>query len=146
MDGKPRRPHVRGAIEDRFCSLRNKLRLRATPLLKIEDISKYHADSDDVADTLFQPSLLLSMGKAESRWIRRAVCSFRNYRYVTTVDERLGVARCGLAGEASSGSFAGGKLLAVDAINDARAYMTAKKLIDAGRSPSPLTVADGVFL
>ncbi|AWI61307.1 NAD(P)/FAD-dependent oxidoreductase [Sinorhizobium fredii] len=48
-------------------------------------------------------------------------------------------------GSCSYWYFAGEKLLAVDAINDARAYMTAKKLIDAGRSPSPLDVADGVF-
>ncbi len=46
-------------------------------------------------------------------------------------------------GSCSYWYFAGEKLLAVDAINDARAYMIAKRLIDTGRSPSPLDVADG---
>ncbi|WP_256375050.1 NAD(P)/FAD-dependent oxidoreductase [Ensifer sp. BR816] len=48
-------------------------------------------------------------------------------------------------GSCSYWYFAGETLLACDAINDARAYMTAKKLIDAGRSPSPADVADGVL-
>ena len=34
------------------------------------------------------------------------------------------------------------RLLAVDAMNDARAYMVGKRLIDAGKSPDPRTVAD----
>lgn len=34
------------------------------------------------------------------------------------------------------------KLLAVDAINDPRAYMVGKRLIDSGRSPSPASVTD----
>lgn len=42
-------------------------------------------------------------------------------------------------GDGHSGSvwyFRGGKLLAVDALNDPRAYMVGKRLIDAGKSPS----------
>ena len=38
--------------------------------------------------------------------------------------------------------FAGDDLLAVDAMNDARAYMTGKRLIEAGRSADPARVAD----
>jgi len=33
-------------------------------------------------------------------------------------------------------------LLAVDAMNDPRAYMVAKRLIQAGKSADPITVAD----
>ena len=39
--------------------------------------------------------------------------------------------------------FKGQTLLAVDALNDPRAYMTAKRMIDAGQSPAPEAVADG---
>ena len=38
--------------------------------------------------------------------------------------------------------FAGDRLLAVDAIDDARAYMIGKRLIEAGRSPDPAALAD----
>ncbi|MFC6686754.1 NAD(P)/FAD-dependent oxidoreductase [Jhaorihella thermophila] len=38
--------------------------------------------------------------------------------------------------------YQGDTLLAVDAINDPRAYMIGKKLIEAGRSPDPQAVAD----
>jgi 3-phenylpropionate/trans-cinnamate dioxygenase ferredoxin reductase subunit len=38
--------------------------------------------------------------------------------------------------------YAGDRLLAVDAMNDPRAFMTAKRLIEAGRSPDPAAVAD----
>jgi 3-phenylpropionate/trans-cinnamate dioxygenase ferredoxin reductase subunit len=38
--------------------------------------------------------------------------------------------------------FRGGTLLAVDAMNDARAYMVGKRLIEAGRSPDPAVLAD----
>ncbi len=38
--------------------------------------------------------------------------------------------------------FAGDRLLAVDAMNDARAYMVGKRLIEAGRSPDPAVLAD----
>ncbi|MEM8822853.1 MAG: FAD/NAD(P)-binding oxidoreductase [Pseudomonadota bacterium] len=38
--------------------------------------------------------------------------------------------------------FAGDELLAVDAMNDPRAYMVGKRLIDAGRSPDRKAVAD----
>ncbi|TCP60056.1 3-phenylpropionate/trans-cinnamate dioxygenase ferredoxin reductase subunit [Rhodovulum bhavnagarense] len=39
--------------------------------------------------------------------------------------------------------FRGANLLAVDAMNDPRAYMTAKRLIEAGRSPDPGMVVSG---
>ena len=38
--------------------------------------------------------------------------------------------------------FQGDELLAVDAMNEPRAYMVAKRLIEAGKSPSPEAVAD----
>ena len=38
--------------------------------------------------------------------------------------------------------YAGARLLAVDAMNDPRAYMVGKRLIEAGRSPDPALVAD----
>jgi 3-phenylpropionate/trans-cinnamate dioxygenase ferredoxin reductase subunit len=38
--------------------------------------------------------------------------------------------------------YGGDRLLAVDAMNDARAYMVGKRFIDAGRSPDPAAVAD----
>lgn len=38
--------------------------------------------------------------------------------------------------------FAGGRLIAVDAMNDSRAYMVGKRLIEAGKSPDPALVAD----
>ncbi len=45
-------------------------------------------------------------------------------------------------GAASVWYFAGPRLLAVDAMNDPRAYMTGKRWIEAGRSPEPGAVAD----
>lgn len=38
--------------------------------------------------------------------------------------------------------FAGERLLAVDAMNDSRAYMVGKRLIEMGRSPDPALLAD----
>jgi len=38
--------------------------------------------------------------------------------------------------------FKGARLLAVDALNDPRAFMLAKRLLEAGRSPDPALVAD----
>ncbi|MBK5946324.1 pyridine nucleotide-disulfide oxidoreductase [Rhodobacter veldkampii DSM 11550] len=38
--------------------------------------------------------------------------------------------------------FRGAQLLAVDALNDPRAYMIGKRLIEAGRSPDPAALAD----
>ena len=38
--------------------------------------------------------------------------------------------------------FAGDRLLAVDAMNDPRAYMVGKRLIEAGKSPPADAVAD----
>ena len=45
-------------------------------------------------------------------------------------------------GSTSFWYYAGDRLLAVDAMNDARAYMVGKRLIDAGKSPSAKAVAD----
>lgn len=39
-----------------------------------------------------------------------------------------------------------GRLIAVDALNDARAYMIGKRLIEAGKSPSPQAVAEATDL
>jgi len=38
--------------------------------------------------------------------------------------------------------YRGDKLISVDAMNDSRAYMVAKRLIEAGKSPAPEVVAD----
>ena len=38
--------------------------------------------------------------------------------------------------------FAGATFLAVDAIDDPRAYMLGKRLLEAGRSPDPAALAD----
>ena len=46
------------------------------------------------------------------------------------------------AGVRSHWYYAGDKLLAVDALNDPRAFMLAKRLIAAGRSPDPAEVTD----
>ncbi len=47
------------------------------------------------------------------------------------------------AGEARSHwYYAGDRLVAVDAMNDPRAYMIGKRLIEAGRSPAPSVVTD----
>lgn len=45
-------------------------------------------------------------------------------------------------GSASHWYYAGDRLLALDAMNDPRAYMVGKRLIEAGRSPDPRSVAD----
>ena len=42
--------------------------------------------------------------------------------------------------------FRDGRLIAVDALNDARAYMVGKRLIDAGRSADPQTIATATDL
>jgi 3-phenylpropionate/trans-cinnamate dioxygenase ferredoxin reductase subunit len=52
------------------------------------------------------------------------------------------VTRAGAGGSLSVWYFRDERLLAVDAINDARAYMVGKRLIDAGRSPDAAAVAD----
>lgn len=41
--------------------------------------------------------------------------------------------------------YANGTLLAVDAMNDARAYMVGKRLIEMGKSPDPAQVADATI-
>ena len=46
------------------------------------------------------------------------------------------------AGAPSHWYFAGRDLLSVDAMNSPRAYMVAKRLIEAGQSPDPVAVAD----
>jgi 3-phenylpropionate/trans-cinnamate dioxygenase ferredoxin reductase component len=38
--------------------------------------------------------------------------------------------------------YRGDRLLAVDAMNDSRAYMVGKRLIEAGKSPDPAKIAD----
>ena len=45
-------------------------------------------------------------------------------------------------GAASHWYYAGDRLLAVDAMNDPRAYMIGKRLIEAGKSPAPDRIAD----
>lgn len=52
------------------------------------------------------------------------------------------ISRPGEGGGLSVWAFAGDRLLSVEALNDARAYMVGKRLIDAGRSPDPALVAD----
>lgn len=52
------------------------------------------------------------------------------------------VARRGSGGAESYWYFKGDELLAVDAMNDARAYMVGKRLIENGKSPAVETVAD----
>jgi 3-phenylpropionate/trans-cinnamate dioxygenase ferredoxin reductase subunit len=51
------------------------------------------------------------------------------------------VTRQGYAGR-SHWYYKGGQLLAVDAMNDPRAYMVAKRLIEAGKTVDPTLVAD----
>lgn len=38
--------------------------------------------------------------------------------------------------------YRGTELLAVDAMNDPRSYMVAKRLVDSGKSPDPVLVAN----
>jgi 3-phenylpropionate/trans-cinnamate dioxygenase ferredoxin reductase subunit len=52
------------------------------------------------------------------------------------------VVRDGAGGARSHWYYRAGRLIAVDAMNDARAYMVGKRLIEAGRSPAPEQVAD----
>ncbi len=54
-----------------------------------------------------------------------------------TIQQRLGV-----TGSRSYWYFRGDRLLAVDAMNDPRAYMVAKRLIEAGKSPPVNAVCD----
>ncbi|WP_116133036.1 NAD(P)/FAD-dependent oxidoreductase [Tropicimonas sp. IMCC34043] len=56
--------------------------------------------------------------------------------------DRVVVRPGGRAGAVSHWYYAGARLLAVDAMNDPRAYMTGKRLIEAGVSPDPAAVAD----
>ena len=52
------------------------------------------------------------------------------------------VTRPGEGAAVSFWYFHGDRLLAVDAMNDSRAYMIGKRLIEAGRSPDPAYIAD----
>jgi 3-phenylpropionate/trans-cinnamate dioxygenase ferredoxin reductase component len=52
------------------------------------------------------------------------------------------VTRHGDEGAVSFWYYHGDTLLAVDAMNDARAYMIGKRLIEAGRSPDPAVIGD----
>ena len=52
------------------------------------------------------------------------------------------VARQGSEGAMSFWYYKGDTLLALDAMNDPRAYMVGKRLIEAGKSPNPTLVAD----
>ncbi|WP_284163859.1 FAD-dependent oxidoreductase [Frigidibacter sp. SD6-1] len=52
------------------------------------------------------------------------------------------VTRPGEAGATSFWYYQGDRLLAVDAMNDSRAYMIGKRLIEAGKSPAPAVIAD----
>jgi 3-phenylpropionate/trans-cinnamate dioxygenase ferredoxin reductase subunit len=52
------------------------------------------------------------------------------------------VTRQGENGQISFWYFAGDRLIAVDAMNDSRAYMVGKRLIEAGKSADPATLAD----
>lgn len=52
------------------------------------------------------------------------------------------VTRPGDGGALSVWYYRGATLLALDAMNDARAYMIGKRLIEAGRSPDPALIAD----
>jgi len=52
------------------------------------------------------------------------------------------VTRPGEGAAVSFWYYCGDTLLAVDAMNDPRAYMTGKRLIESGRSPDPAQVAD----
>ena len=53
-----------------------------------------------------------------------------------------GASRGGAVGSVSFWYYRGAELLAVDAMNDPRAYMVGKRLIEAGKSPDPAAVAD----
>jgi len=52
------------------------------------------------------------------------------------------IRRLGAEGTLSVWYYRGADLIAVDAMNDARAYMIGKRLIEAGASPDPLILAD----
>lgn len=52
------------------------------------------------------------------------------------------VARVGAAGAASFWYYRGGRLIAVDAMNDPRAYMVGKRMVEGGITPAPEAIAD----
>jgi len=52
------------------------------------------------------------------------------------------VERAGAKGGVSFWYFAGDQLVALDAMNDPRAYMIGKRLVDAGKTVDPALIAD----
>jgi 3-phenylpropionate/trans-cinnamate dioxygenase ferredoxin reductase subunit len=46
------------------------------------------------------------------------------------------------SGAVSFWYYRGARLIALDAMNDARAYMIGKRLIEAGKSPDPAAISD----
>ncbi len=52
------------------------------------------------------------------------------------------VTRQGADGSVSYWYYKGETLLALDAMNDPRAYMVGKRLIESGKSPNPTLIAD----
>jgi 3-phenylpropionate/trans-cinnamate dioxygenase ferredoxin reductase subunit len=60
---------------------------------------------------------------------------------LSTGHDRI-VTRPGDGGAVSFWYYAGDRLIAVDAMNDSRAYMVGKRLIEAGRTPDPALIAD----
>lgn len=52
------------------------------------------------------------------------------------------ITRMGDGGAVSFWYYGGDRLLALDAMNDARAYMVGKRLIEAGKSPDPALIAN----
>jgi 3-phenylpropionate/trans-cinnamate dioxygenase ferredoxin reductase component len=55
---------------------------------------------------------------------------------------RKGDAGAGDGDAVSFWYYQGDRLLSVDAMNDPRAYMVGKRLIEMGRSPDPVAIAD----
>ena len=64
---------------------------------------------------------------------------------LNTGHDRVIVRQGDKPGTVSHWYFAGTRLLAVDAMNDPRAYMTAKRWIEAGQSPEPASLADAAI-
>ena len=58
----------------------------------------------------------------------------------------LKLAEVGEGDVASFWYFRGPELLAVDAMNDSRAYMVGKRLIEMGKSPAPEVIATAADL
>ncbi len=65
-----------------------------------------------------------------------------NSGYDHIVSRAVEGARAGEGGGVSFWYYQGDRLLAVDAMDDSRAYMIGKRLIEAGTSPDPAVIAD----